>query len=68
MNIIRSFALAVAALGAAAVFTPALAQEDDVFAFIPDGGRTLLQIAVEGAPADEVHNNLSTCVPLASMS
>ena len=35
------------------------AQTDDVFAFIPSGGKTLLSEIVRGAPADEVRDLLT---------
>ncbi len=45
----------VAVVIAAGTLAPVLAQSDDVFAFIPSGGRTLLtQIIEKGAPADQV--------------
>jgi mono/diheme cytochrome c family protein len=48
------------ALTLAIGFAPAAAQEDDIFAFIPSGGRTLLIEVIEaGAAADEVKALLS---------
>lgn len=46
-------------LAAVLMTAPAEAQEDDVFAFIPDGGRTLLAPVLADAPADEVNAILS---------
>jgi hypothetical protein len=55
MRVIRAIAfLAAIVIGAWSV-APVVAQGDDVFAFIPSGGRTLLtQIIEKDAPADQV--------------
>jgi hypothetical protein len=54
---IRTFlASAAAILVGAAAIAPGMAQTDDIFAFIPLGGRSLLaNVFAAGAPADQVN-------------
>lgn len=55
MRVIHAISCLVAVVIAAWTVAPVIAQSDDVFAFIPSGGRTLLtQIIEKGAPADQV--------------
>ena len=54
----RIVAWATPLLAAVAIVALAWAQEDDVFAFIPDGGRTLLAPLLESAPSDEIETFL----------
>jgi len=55
MRLIHAITCLAAVLFGAFAVAPVTAQTDDVFAFIPDGGRTLLtQIIEDGAPADQV--------------
>ena len=55
MRVIRAIACPAAVMIGAWTVAPVIAQSDDVFAFIPSGGRTLLtQIIEKGAPADQV--------------
>ena len=55
MSIIRVCLCVAAALPA--LIGPMFAQDqvDDVFAFIPTGGKTLLTEVADGAPAEEMH-------------
>jgi len=50
----RAYAMAWISLLLVFLAGPIHAQDEDVFAFIPAGGKTLLTQAVENAPADEV--------------
>ena len=50
----RAYAIAWIFLSLVFLAGPILAQDEDVFAFIPSGGKTLLTQAVENAPSDEV--------------
>lgn len=59
MIVMRASALAGWLVGLVLVAAPATAQDEDVFAFIPDGGRTLLGAAFEDAPAAEIEAILS---------
>ena len=55
-----AIACLAAILVGASAFTSLNAQEDDIFAFIPSGGRTLLtDVFAAGAPADQVTAILS---------
>lgn len=55
-----AIACLAAVLAGALTFNSLNAQEDDIFAFIPSGGRTLLTgVFTEGAPADQVAAILS---------
>ncbi|MGO8915373.1 MAG: hypothetical protein ACLQJR_05645 [Stellaceae bacterium] len=55
MRVIPAIGCLVAVVIAAWTVVPVIAQSDDVFAFIPSGGRTLLTQTIEkGAPADQV--------------
>jgi mono/diheme cytochrome c family protein len=54
MNMLRLCASISALLVAVLLAESLRAQADDVFAFIPMGGKTLLMEAVQGAPAEEV--------------
>jgi hypothetical protein len=60
MRPIRFSLCAAVAIAGAWFAAPLLAETEDVFAFIPVGGRTLLSdIASSGAPADEVRGLLT---------
>lgn len=58
-NIKRAYVVACISLLSAFLATPIYAQIDDVFDFIPLGGKTLLTQIVTGAPANEVRDILS---------
>lgn len=60
MDAYRRLARAAAAFLAVAVAGPLLAQSEDVFSFIPAGGKTLLtQVIASRPPADEIKGLLS---------